>query len=52
MCDGQEQQEIDNYIARIDEIWRDAETQKAKAKEPILDLASFLQSKGSRPEDI
>ena len=50
-----EQQEIDDYITRIIEKWEGLEldrsmddgTKKAKVKEPILDLASLLQSKGS-----
>jgi hypothetical protein len=55
-----EQQEIDDYITRIIEKWEgleldrsmDDETKKAKVKEPILDLASLLQSKGHRPDGI
>lgn len=61
-----EQQEIDDYITRIIEKWEeldksekeeldtsmDDETKKAKLKEPMLDFASLLQSKGHRPESI
>lgn len=55
-----EQQEIDDYIARIIEKWEGLEldrsmddgTKKAKVKEPILDLASLLQSKGHRSDGI
>ena len=53
-----EQQEIDDQITRIREEWdglksiRGNEARLTKIMEPILYLASFLESKGHRQESI